>query len=121
MTAAESAVAELESLIKDLPELVHVLLGGAGHVDEIDGNDALVETAVVFVLSVDVISGSGFVVIVAETFRYTFVVRCEEASASHAGIHITVLVFLHLLCGDVVGNHALSGAFRRKLGQIVVL
>ena len=34
------AVAELEAVFQDFPEAVHVTAGGAGDVDEIDGDDA---------------------------------------------------------------------------------
>ena len=62
VTAAQGAVAELEALVEDLPELVHVALGREGHVHEVDRHDALVEAAVVLRLARLVVAGVGHVV-----------------------------------------------------------
>lgn len=77
MAAAEGAMAELEAVFQDLPEAVHVTAGGAGDVDEIDGDDALIEAAVVLVLA-----------ILAKTFG----IRCEEAAAAHAWVDIAIFI-----------------------------
>ena len=45
-------MAELEAVFQDFPEAVHVTAGGAGDVDEIDGDDALIEAAVVLVFAI---------------------------------------------------------------------
>ncbi len=106
MAAAKRSVAELESLIENLPELIHVAVGRAGHIDEVDRDNALIEAAVVLVGSVGVQANG---------------IGSQEGSAAHAGIHIAVLVLLHLLCGDVVRHHALCRAAGSQLRQIPVL
>ena len=105
MAAAEGAVAELEAVFQDFPEAVHVTAGGAGDVDEIDGDDALIEAAVVLVLA-----------ILAKTFG----IRCEEAAAAHAWVDIAIFHLSHDLGGNVVRHHALGGTFRSELGEVVV-
>ena len=44
----------------------------------------------------------------------------KETPAAHAGIDIAVFIFAHLLCGNIIGNHALCGAFSRKLCEVPV-
>ena len=105
MAAAQGAVAELQAVFKDLPELVHISVRGAGDIDEIDGDDALIETSVVLVLSVLAKAHS---------------VGSKEGPAAHAGIDIAVFVLLHHLCGDVVGNHTLGSALGGQFGQTVI-
>ena len=82
MAAAQGTVAELQAVFQDLPELVHISIRGAGDVDEVDGDDALIEASVVFVLSV-LTQADG--------------VGGKEGPAAHAGIDITVFVLLHHL------------------------
>ena len=123
VTAAQGAVAELEALVEDLPELVHVAIGGEGNVRQVDGHDALVEAAVVLGLARLVVLGLGHVVIAVAR-----AVRREERAAAHAGVHVAValglalgeLVLAHLLLGDVVGHHALGGALGSHLGEVEV-
>lgn len=52
MTAAQRAVAKLQALLKNLPEAVHIALRRAGHIYQVDGDNALIETAVELVASV---------------------------------------------------------------------
>ena len=105
MAAAEGAVAELEAVFQDLPEAVHVTAGGAGDVDEIDGDDTLIEAAVVLVL-----------VILAKAFG----IRGEEAAAAHAWVDIAIFHLPHDLGRNIVWHHALGGTFRSELGEVVV-
>ena len=105
VAAAESAVAKLEAVFQDLPEAVHVAAGGAGDVDEIDGDDTLIEAAVVLVL-----------MILAKAFG----IRGEEAAAAHARIDIAIFHLPHDLGGNIVRHHALGGTFRSELGEVVV-
>ena len=51
VTAKERAVAKLQSFVKDLPELFNVTAGGKCYVGQVDGNNALVESAVVLRLA----------------------------------------------------------------------
>ena len=46
-------------------------------------------------------------------------VRCEEAPAAHAGIHIP-FEFQGFLLGNVIRHHALRSALRREFGQVEV-
>ena len=105
MAAAQRAVAELQSLLEYLPELVHIAVRGAGNIDEVNGHDALVEAAVVLVCAV-----------LAESLE----IRGQEGAATHARVHIAVLVLLHLLRRDVVRHETLRGALRSELGELPV-
>jgi hypothetical protein len=107
--AHERAVAELEALVEYLPELVHVAAGGQGHVHQVEGDDALIEAAVVLGLAV----------------RLGIDIGRQEGAAAHAGVAVAVavfvhLVFEHLLLGDIVGHHALGRALGGQLGEIVI-
>jgi hypothetical protein len=123
VAAAQGLVAELEALVEDLPELVHVAIGREGDVGQVDGHDALVEAAVVLGLAGLVVLGLGDVVIAVAG-----AVGREEGAAAHAGVHVAVtlglalgeLVLAHLLLGDVVGHHALGGALGCQLGEVEV-
>ena len=100
-------VAQLQPLVKDLPEFLDVAAGGQSHIRQVHGHNALVEPAVVLRLAVLVHIGR------------------QEAAAAHAGDSSgpAVLVHLqlqHLLLGDVVGHHPLGGALGRQLGQVLV-
>ena len=104
MSAHECTVTKLQTLIHDLPELVHISLGRTSNVNKVDRYNTLIETSVILRL-----------------VRLRINIRCQEASASHTGIAVslTVLIhfeFLHLLLGDVIRNHALRGAFCCEFG-----
>ena len=104
MSAHQCTVAKLQTLVHDLPELVHISLRRTSHVNKVDGYNTLIETSVILrlvCLRIDI--------------------RCQEASASHTGIAVslTVLIhfeFLHLLLRDVVRNHTLRSAFCCEFG-----
>jgi len=108
VTGLQGAMAQVQTLIKDLPELFKVALRTQGNVHQIDGDHTLIETAVVFRLA-----GLGVHI------------GGQEAAAAHAGVAVALAVlvhleFQHLLFGDVVRNHALGGALGGQLGQIII-
>ena len=107
VAAHQGLVAQLEALVKNLPELIKIAAAGQGHVHQIDGDNTLVKAAIVLRLAVLVDIGG------------------QEAAAAHAGEAVALavlvdLVFQHLLLADVVGHHPLGGALGGELGQVVV-
>ena len=123
MTAQQGAVAQLEALVEDFPELVHVLMRAQRDIGQVDGHNALVKATVVLGLVRVIVQRVGDIVkAVARA------VGCQEAAATHAGVAIAVagglalrqLELAHLLLGDVVGHHALGGALGSQLGQVEV-
>ena len=108
MAAHQRTVAQLQPLVKDLPEFLQIAAGGKRHINQIDGHNALIEASVILRLSVFIYIGG------------------QKAAAAHAGIAVTLAVFIHLqlqhlLFTDVVRHHALGGALGGKAGQVVVL
>ena len=104
----QCAVAQGQTLVEDFPELLKVALGGECHIHQIDGDNALIESAVVLGLA-----GLGVHI------------GGQEAAAAHAGVAVAFAVFVHLelqhlLFGDIVGHHALCSALCGQLGQIIV-
>ena len=107
VAAHQGLVAQLEALVKNLPELIKIAAAGQGYVHQIDGDNTLVKAAIVLRLAVLVDIGG------------------QEAAAAHAGEAVALavlvdLVFQHLLLADVVGHHPLGGALGGELGQVVV-
>ena len=49
---------ELHALVKDLPEPVHVAAGRKSDIHQVDGDNALVEAAVEFVIAVFILPGT---------------------------------------------------------------
>ena len=105
VTAAESPVAKFKTVFKDFPEFIHISFCRAGYVYQIQCDNALVETAVIFMLAV---------------FTKTFRVGGEEAAAAHAGVYVAVFVFLHDFRGNIVGDETFCCAFRSKFRQLIV-
>ena len=108
VAAEQCAVAQLEALLKNFPELFAVCAGAEGNVNKVDGDNALIEAAVVLGLS-----GLGVHI------------GGEEAAAAHAGVAVTLAVLVHLqlehhLLADIVGDHALCGALGAQLGEIPI-
>ena len=107
VAALQRAVAQLHTLIEDLPKLIHIALRAQTDVHKVDGDNALVEASVVF--------------------RLAFLINIggQEAAAAHAGVTVTLavlvdLVLQHNLLADIVGHHTASGTLRRELGQLIV-
>ena len=123
MTAQQGAVAQLKTLVEDLPELIHVLMRAQRDIGQVDGHNALVKATVVLGLVRVIVQRVGHVV-----KSVTGAVGRQEAAATHAGIAVAVarglalrqLELAHLLLGDVVGHHALGGALRSQLSQVEV-
>ena len=86
VAAAQRPVAQLQPLVEDLPELLHVAAGGQGHVRQVDGDHALIEPAVVLVLAGLIVPGVGDVADpgVGEA------VGGQEGAAAHTGIHVAL-------------------------------
>ena len=61
VAAQQCPVAQFQTVFKDGPEFVHIPAGTEGHVHQIDGNHALVEPAIVFMLARLIIPGVGHV------------------------------------------------------------
>lgn len=51
MTQSQRSVAELKILVKNLPEFFHISARETCNVWEVDGNNALIETTIIFMLS----------------------------------------------------------------------
>ena len=81
-------MAKLQSLVKDLPEFIHILAGGACHIHQIQGHNTLVETSVILRLLRIIIERIGHI------FRGT--IRCQEAPAAHAYVHIALPLGINL-------------------------
>ena len=104
----EGAMAKFKAFVEDFPKLILVPARRERHVHEVDGDDALIEAAVIL----------GLAVLVH--------IRGQEAAAAHAGIAVPLAVLVdlileHLLFGDVIGHHALCGASCGELRKIPIL
>ena len=115
MTQAQRSVAQFQRFIELLPELIHIPVGGHSDERQIDGNDALIEAAVILVLSGDVVLRVGDI-----AKLITEPVRGQERAAAHARINIA-LIAEHDFLADVVRNHALHRALGRYLRQPPIL
>ena len=107
VAAHKSLMAQLQPLVKNLPELLLVLAGGQGHIHQIDGDHTLIEPAVILGLAVFIHIGG------------------QEGAAAHAGVAVAFAVLVnlqlqHLLLADVVRHHPLGGALGSQPGQIPV-
>ena len=122
MTALQCTMAQIQALIKDTPESIFVLICGKRNVNEIDCDNTLIETTIVFRLTVIIFGVCNVIPAITGT------VRGQEASATHAGIHIAVsfcltfgqLVLTHFLFADIIRNHATCSTFCGHLCKIVV-
>ena len=115
VTRAEGAVTELHALVKDAPELCHVAVCRETDIYEVYGDNALIESAVVFVLTGNVVARVSDIA----NAGVGKAVGCEERTAAHAGVYVA-LELEHYLLRNVVGNHALSGALCRQLREVPV-
>ena len=108
MAAQQGAVAQLQPLVKDLPEFFDISLGAEGHIGKVDGDHTLIEAAVILGLVGLRVHIGG-----------------QEAAAAHAGIAVAAAVFInlqlqHFFLGDIVRYHAAGSALGGKLRQIVI-
>ena len=58
VAAHQCPVAKIQPLVKNLPESLHVPAGGQGHIHQVNGHHALVETAVEFIISIFILPGA---------------------------------------------------------------
>ena len=84
MAAAHCAVAEFHSLIKDLPEPVHVLSCAESDINKVYRHNALIEAAIILALAFPVVS------CIRKVSFYIGTVRGQEGTAAHACIHIAL-------------------------------
>ena len=123
MAVLQGAVAQFQALIKNFPEFIRLTAGGQGHIRQVDGNNTLIEAAIVLRLARHIVLGVGHVVPASAG-----TVGGQKAAAAHAGKYIAValgltlrqLVFLHLLFADIIRHHTLCGAFGGQLGQVEI-
>ena len=85
VAALERAVAKLHSLVENLPETGYVAVRGKRDVDEVDGDDALVEAPVILRLARLVVAGARDIV-----EAVAGAVGGEERTAAHARVRIAV-------------------------------
>ena len=105
VSAPQRSVAQLQTLFQDRPEAIHIALGRAGHVNQVDGHNALVEPAV----------------ILSRTVRISLaVLHCREGTAAHARVHIALLERAHDFGGNIVRHHTLGCALCSKLREMPV-
>ena len=95
--------AEVKAFVEQFPELFLVALGEDADLWQIDGNDALIETPLEFIIAVFVFP------------------RGKKGAASHRAEHVAFVDLAHFLGGNVVGIQALGRAFYGKFGDIIVL
>ena len=76
MSAAKGSVAKLQSFLQNLPEALHIAIGGAGYIHQVDGDNPLIETSIILMAAVCIALA---------------VLHGQEGAASHAGIYIALL------------------------------
>ena len=89
VAAQQRPVAQLQPLIKDLPEPLQVTAGGKRHIHQVNGNNALIETAIKLWLII-------FIMIYS-----------QEGTTSHTWIAVSIFEFLHNLLGNIIWNKSL--------------
>ena len=105
MTKAKCFMAKLEPLIQNLPERLFLSFRGAGNIHKIDCNNALIEAAIVLMLS---------------ALPETFLIFRQERTAAHAGVDVSPLILFHLLCGNIIRHHPFCRALCGKFRKIVI-
>ena len=103
VSAHQSFVAQIQTLIEQAPELLFITLCQNTDLWEVQGYNALVETAFPFIISVLILP------------------RGEERTASHTGEYIAFVVLTHLLRRDIIRIQTLRRAFHRKLSNVIIL
>ena len=105
MTAAECFVAKFETFFQNFPEFIHISFCRASYIHKVDGYNALVETAIIFMSAV---------------FSESFRIGGEEAAATHAGKNVTVFVLFHDFSGNIIGNKTFCRTFRSQFRQFII-
>ena len=93
MTAHQGFIAQLQTLIQELPEFLLVALSHNADLGQVQGDNALIEAALELVVAVFVLPGR------------------EEAAAAHGAEHIALVIFAHFFRANIVRIHAFSTAF----------
>ena len=115
MTAHQSTIAKIKSLVKNLPELCHIAAACASDINKVNGNNALIESAVILFLALNIILCSCDI---ADS-RLGKSVGSKERTATHRSINIAFKVE-HNLFADIIGHHSLCGALSGKFGKIEI-
>ena len=113
MAATQCPMAELKPLFEDFPETLHISIRRTCNINEVDGNNTLVETSIILMLAGNIATDVSDILLIAGS-----VIGSQEASASHARVYIA-LITLHDLSGDIVRNHTLCSTFCSEHGKIV--
>ena len=106
---------QLQPLIKQLPEPVKVSAGGKGRIHQVDGDNALIEPAIIPVLAGLIALGVGDI---ANT-SVCEPVRSQSRPAAHHRIDIPFELH-HDFLADIIGNHPLGGTLGSQFGEIPV-
>ena len=102
MPAHQSPVAEVQSLVKNLPEFIFIAAGRQGHIHKVNGNNSLVKPAVKLIVAILI-------------FPWT-----QGASAAHYREAVSFLKLFHLLLGNIIRHQTFCRTFCSKLCKIVV-
>ena len=100
--AHESAVAQIQSVIKNLPEFIHISSGRKCYVHKVDRHNSLVETPVEFILTILIFP------------------RTQGTPASHYRKTVSLFELFHLLLGNVIRYKSLCRTLCGKFCQIVI-
>ena len=110
MTSLQCTMAKIKTFIKDLPECVHIPTRATCYIHQIDGDDTLIEAAVVF-LTLDPVP------CICHIFGGS--ISSKERAAAHTRPHAT-LEFLHNLCRDIIRDHTLCSTLCSQFSQPIV-
>ena len=102
MSAHESTIAQIQSVVKDLPEFIHISSGRKCYVHKVDRHNSLIETSVEFILPVLIFP------------------RTKSTPAPHYRKAVSLFKLFHLLLGNVIRYKSFCRAFRSKFCQIVI-
>ena len=102
MAAHQGFIAQLQTLVEQLPELLLIALRQNANLRQVQGNNALIEAAFEFIVAVFVLP------------------RGKEAAAAHRGEDIAFVILTHLLRADIVRIHTLSAAFYSQTRNIII-
>ena len=116
MAAHQCTVAQIQTLIKDLPKLIHITAGRTCDIYEIECHDTLIKSAVIFMPACLIITR---ICDIADTcIRKT--IRCQEAAASHTCIYIALFQLTHDLLRNIIRHHTLCRTLCGDLCQIEI-